>query len=371
VVAGDTGSASALGASLEALVGGGETDLLAGVGAALDLLSAGPASRQRRLLLLTDGDPDHRHALEAWRPVAARVQAAHVRFGALVFTGGEQFLDALTGSGAVDRDSTRSIRGTSLVAGPLLTAMARQRASAERERLQAPEAVEASVGSWADLLPRGWRPAWVHDVEPHPEARPVARVRWSQGPVREAPFAAERTVGAGVVHALAWGPTPTDDPARAWDALAPVLSRLLGDADRGLSADLDDEGRLTVRVPGAVGAGRLWLVDALRAAELLEIAPGLFRSPEAAPESEGLRVRGGEGSNLREQTLRLPLRPPAEHRGSGADVARLRALAEAGGGRVLAPGETPPQPLPTPGPPLTPWLLLTACILLVLDRARA
>jgi hypothetical protein len=293
-----------------------------------------------------------------------------VRFGALVF-GNARFLDLLRVAKVVDADSSEALQSGWDVTAYLLRSMTRQRASAESERLAAPEAIDAATGTWADRLPRGWLPEWVNDVEAHPEARLLARVRWSQGPVREAPFAAERTVGAGRVHALAWGPGAVLDPTEGWNALVPLIDRLLSDSDRGLAADLDDEGRLTVRVPEAAGAGRLWLVDAHHRDELLEIAPALFRSVEAAPESDSLRLRGAEGSTFAERTLRLPHRPPAEHRGSGPDLARLRALAEAGGGRVLAPGEAPPAPAPEPGPSLAPWLLLTACILLVLDRARA
>jgi Ca-activated chloride channel homolog len=370
VAAGDAEAARTLEASLGALEAGGETDLVAGVGAALALLSARAGGHERRLVLLTDGDPDDAPDENGWRALRPRLESARVRFGAVV-VGMRRLAEVLRTHVAPRPESVVLLAGTETLLPNVLRELARQRAESERGRLGAPVAVDASTGSWAALLPSGWSPAWVHDLEPHAEARVVARARFRDGAVAAAPFAAERTVGAGVVQALAWGADGPHEADGVALLLAPLARRLAAEGDRGLAADLDDEGRLEVRVPEATGAGALTLVGQRSLASLLEVAPGLFRSEEPVPDEDGLRVRGATGGAALERVLRLPVRPLAEHRGTGPDRARLAALAEAGGGRVLAPGERAPVGAPTPGPSFAPWLLLAACILLLWDRARA
>ena len=69
--------------------------------------------------------------------------------------------------------------------------------------------------------------------------------------------------------------------------------------------------------------------------------------------------------------MRSVARPPVEHRGVGVDDVALAALAAAGGGRRLAPGEAPPSLSEPASFPLAPFLLLLAAALFLLDRARA
>ena len=273
---------------------------------------------------------------------------------------------------APDPNDVVDLRAGTRLAPATLRELAWMRTAAERDRLPAPSSIEASPGTWAALLPGSWRPGWLHDVESHAEGRVVARAHLSGVTSFAAPFAAERTVGAGAVHALAWGPDSSMEPGETARVLVPMVSRLLAEADRGMTADLLEDGRAQMRVPEATGAGALSLVARDRVDAMLEVAPGLFRSEAPAPDEDGLRVRGGPGvAGGLERVVRLPVRPPAEHRGTGPDRARLLGIAEAGGGRLLAEGEPVPAGAPTRGPSFAPWLLLAACILLVFDRARA
>jgi|GEM_PF-2296732 len=371
VAAGDADRRAELERALSALVAGGPTDLGAGIRAAVALLEGAPNASgtgpgERRLLLLTDGDPDEAPDVQALRSLVPRLGAAQVRFAALV-VGMPAAAEALRATLAARPEDVLLLEGTESLASRLLAQLARQRARAEEARLGRPALLEGAPGSWAALLPAEAALSWIHDVEPVEGALLVGRARLAGPNPRTAAFAGERGHGAGRVHALAWGPGAESDRVAAARLLAPLVARLAAEADRGVSAELDAQGRLRVLLAAQAGRGRLTLVVGPHTLDLLEIAPGLFESEAAPPDGEDARVRGPGF----ERVLRLPARPPAEHRGTGPDLERLRMLAEVGGGRLLVTGEEPPAAKRRLGVALTPVLLLLAAILLLVERRRA
>lgn len=371
VAAGDAVGRAELERALGAVVAGGPTDLASGIAAAIALLelaspAAGTRGSERRLLLLTDGDPDESPDLAALRALVAPLGAAQVRFAALV-VGMPVAAQALRATLAARPEDVQLLEGAEGLASRLLGQLARQRARAEETRLGRPAALEGAPGSWAALLPSETALSWIHDVEPVEGALLIGRARLAGPGGATTAFAAERGHGAGRVHALAWGPGAEPDPVAAARLLAPLVARLAAEADRGVSGQLDAQGRLRVSLAGEAGRGRVTLVVGLHTLDLLEIAPALFESETPLPDGEDARVRG-PGI---ERVVRLPARPAAEHRGVGTDLERLRALAQAGGGRLLPAGEDPPQSGHAPGVALAPVLLLLAGILLLVERRRA
>jgi hypothetical protein len=357
---------AALEAALDALAAGGPTDLVAGLEAGARLLVGAPPGRERVLVLLTDGDPEDAPDEQGLARVGAALKAADVAFGALVVDMPAAVAVLRRRVAARDADvlPLDAPRG---LAAALLEQLAGRRAAREQRRTGEPTALEATPGTWADLFPRGWLPRWQHDVEAAPGARLVARARWRSAVGGEGPFAAERTLGAGRSAALAWGPGAETDPAAAAALMAPLLVRLAGEVERGREAELDVEGRLRLRLPEARERGRLSLLADGRISALLEVEPGLYESEGPCPDAIDLRVRG-EGF---ERRVRLAMRPPAEHRGVGSDAERLAAIARAGGGRLLGPEERVPLDARPAGVALAPWLLLAACMLLLVERRRA
>jgi hypothetical protein len=122
---------------------------------------------------------------------------------------------------------------------------------------------------------------------------------------------------------------------------------------------------------------RVRTLEGREVATLVETSFGLYTgaAPGSSLGDEPLFAADDSGAR---RPLRVPSRPPAEHRGAGVDEASLRALAEAGGGRRLARGDRPPSAGRAAGMALAPWLLLAAiaafCVeraLLFLRRARA
>jgi hypothetical protein len=365
VAAEDVEGRARLERALEELAPGGATDIPSGIAGALKVLESAGATGERRLLLLTDGDPDDRLDDARLAPLAPLLAAGPVRFAALV-VGMPQAVDALRARLAERPEDVLLLAGPEALASRLLAQLARQRARSESERLGPPQGLDVSPGTWAELLPREGPWSWLHDVEAAPGADVVATARLAPPRGGSGAFAAERAHGAGRVHALAWGPGAEGDLVVAARRLAPVVARLASAADRGVSADLDAAGRLRVALPQQLGQGRLTLVLDAGTLALLEVAPGLFESESPVPESSHVRVRG---PGL-ERVLRVAARPPAEHRGVGVDRDRLGAVAAAGGGRLLGPEEAAPRAGRPPGLPLAPYLLLLAAILLGIERWR-
>lgn len=373
IEAGDAGARERLRRALDLLAAQGPTDLRAGMlgGAALLAGQAGPT--RRCLLLLTDGDPDERPLPGALQGVRAQLEAQEVRFSALV-VGMAATVEALRASVARRPQDVQLLAGSEQVVAGLLEGLGRERAAREREALGPGWAVAGAGEGWAAGLAALGALDDLHAVELAPGAALRAGARPAAAGGAERPLAAERVLGSGRVHAVAWGPALAAQPAQAAGRLAAVLRALAEAADRGVQAEAAPGGGLRVAWPARAGTGRVDLALPSGMHELLEVAPGLFAGlptlgagDEAALADGVARVRaGGE-----ERVLRGPAQPPAEHRGVGVDVARLEQLARAGGGALLGAGEEPPRRSPAgAGPWPAAWLLLAAT-LLVVERARA
>lgn len=353
-------------AALEALDGlqaGGRTDLVAAIEAAARH-AEGIQARERRVILLTDGDPDNAPDVAALEKTRAWLGAHEVRFAALV-VGDAEAARRLARHLAADPADVVLLEHSRDVPARLLHRIAALR---RRGSLLGRPRHLAAVGAGTLLPPLGFAPRDVQRTEAAPGSALLQVARFPAGQPADAPFAALRRVGAGQVVAVAWGPALEARQRRgaATRALLPWVRRLAAGADRGLAADLED-GALVVRWPEARGRGAVRAVSDGGASDLLERRPGLFRGPLPPGAATGVRVQAGTLS----RPLRLPSRPGPEHRGSGVDASALEALAEAGGGRRLVPGEQPPLRPSGSGPTLAPWFLLAACILLVLDRLLA
>jgi hypothetical protein len=355
--------------SLEELEGGGGTDLVAGTLGALAAVSSRRAGL-RQVLLLTDGDPDRAPDPEALRDVRQGLDEAGVAFGAVV--------SGMPETAAVLRDRLASrsedvvlLERADAIPASLLAAWSDVRSQAERRARPSVAWAEGTQGLPSEAL------SWVHAVEPVAEApvRVEAVARFADGPPQ--PFAAARVVGAGEVVALAWGPgcEPAEARALASAWLRPLVVRLAAASDRGLAAE-EIGGDLVLSLNEAEGAGAVTVVAEAAHATLVERAPGLFRGPTpgaagAALGSLRVRIPGRGGAPAVERPLRLPVRPPPEHRGAGVDEEALAALARAGGGLRLAPEEPPPPGPAGAGLPLAPLLLVLAVGALLLERWRS
>jgi hypothetical protein len=372
VGAGDVAPIATLLESLDAMTAGGDTDLAAALEEAVRRVAEIPA-RERRVLLLTDGDPDHPPDEARLRAIGALATERDVQIGALVVAdpGAVRILRASLGLPA---EAVQPLDDPQDLPVHLLHWMGAQRS--EKARLWRPSRlVPAQAGGGAGEPFEGWRPRRLERLEVATDAgaRALVMAVYDDLDLR-VPFAAERRVGAGQAIAVAWGP-PLEQRRDRADALAhlqPWVARLAAGADRGLIADILGT-RLHVRYPQAQGAGGLQARTSAAASDLVEVEPGVFAGPLPTGSDLGLWVRplntgptsddAGSG-----RPLRLPALPPVESRGSGLDEIRMGEIAEAGGGRRLAPGEQPPRPARAPGRPLAPWLLLGAALLLLLDR---
>jgi hypothetical protein len=353
--------------ALDGLDARGDTDLPAAIREAARR-AHGIEARERRVILLTDGDPDHPPDEAALASAAAFLAERGVRFGAFV-VGDDEAVARLRRHLASGRpEDVQALDDAAGLTEALLHRVAALRA--QPERLPRPVRLAAVGPQGPPFLPL--TPRAVQRLETAVDAGAAARV-FAEYPDLEparVPFAALRPVGAGEVAALAWGPALEARAERggALARLLPWIAALASRADRGLAAQLDGEA-LLVQWGAAAGRGRIGARTDLGAADLLEVRPGLFRGPLPPGAETGVRV-GWTGSPA-QRPLRMPSRPAPEQRGSGVDEEALRELAEAGGGRRLAAGEEAPARRREPGVPLAPWLLLAACILLVVDRLWA
>ena len=353
--------------ALRSVVPAGGTDLPRAVLAAAKQAAARSSAKRRIVILATDGDPDHAPSPEAFSAAKTALAEGLSEFLAIVRGDAKSaaVLETLAGS----KDRVARIDRASEFSEALSRLFARAEGEAEVAGRSA--TVEVAAGSAYGAGLSALAPRAVHRLEAAPGTEVFALARRAGEP--PIPFGASRALGAGRVVALAWGPgfeAPEGvEAARA--ALAPLIARLARESDRGLSADGDDR-RLLVRA--TAGRGTLAVrrgPDGLPSG-LLETAPGLYAGPW--PEERG----GSDGAALFAETapgawrpVRLPARPPSEHRASGIDAAALDALASAGGGRRLAPGERPLPTLVGTRTALAPFLLLGAIALLLLDRRRA
>lgn len=358
------GARSTLDQRIEGLVSGGGTDLAAALLAGARWASE-TGARSKRVLLLTDGDPDHPPGEAALAEVRETFQRLDVEVLALV-SGMPEAAERLRKNLAGNPDDVVLLDEAAAIPERILHEIARLRG--EEERLPAPAGVR-----WAEALPglaSDLEPSVVQALETCEAGELLAEAFWSPGGPGPVPFAARRVIGAGETLSLAWGPEWEADPQGAGRALTPLVAALAAAADRGLAADVRGD-ELVLRVPGAAGAGRLVVEDGDGRSTLLEVERGLFRGRVPGGPEPGLVVRlparPGRPATLR--PLRLPARPTAEHRGAGVDEAALRELARAGGGARLAAGASPPIPSRPVGEPLAPWLLVLALALFLVDRS--
>jgi hypothetical protein len=365
VASGDATARDALATAVARVVPGGGTDLVAALVAGAKVLAARPGASRRLLVLATDGDPDHALSEASMAPARAALAAAGVEAAAVVR--GDTRAAAALASVAGDPSRVAVVSATGEIPEAVLRLFARARG---REELVAgPFAVTAEAGVEEGAALAALAPSRLHALEAAPGAVLLATASGGGGHVR--PFAAERRLGAGRVVSIAWGPAlegPEAVPA-ARAAVAPLLVAWARGADRGLSAEGDERG-LEIRAEAGKGSVRARRGGDGTPVDLLEAAPGVYRGPwpglgEEDPAPIEARVGSGPW-----RAVRLPARPPVERRGCGVDAPALAALAAAGGGRLLAAGESSPPSKAPQRAPLAPWLALLAVALLVVDRAR-
>ncbi|MGE0193573.1 MAG: HEAT repeat domain-containing protein [Planctomycetota bacterium] len=368
---GDVAARRALEASLDALSARGDTDLLAAVEEAAQRV-AGEVAAERIVLVLGDGDPDRPSPGD---PRAAALALARAPARLLAFLSRvEVAAQALVPLARRPEDITVLADPAAIRAR--LEAFAAEARGAEDRRAGPWSAAPGAEGALGAIE---WpRLGWLHDVEPHAESRVLATAQRVAGAAMTQPLAASRALGAGRVLALAWGPEvePAGRPRReALAALWPWIAEQAARASVGQTADFEGDDLLLARAPWT-GAGRIdvFAADAAPGGEplvaLYEQRPGIFRGP--APSlvpSAGLRARpAGRDVEVR---LDLPALPPPESRGVGVDLARLEALATAGGG-VRLPAATSYRARDVqPGPPLAPGLVALALLVLLVERLLA
>ena len=274
----DTAKRATLAAAVQALRARGDTDIPAALEAAAGWF-ASVSAQVRRVVLLTDGDPDK--ALDASALLRARdaLVAADVEFGAVVvrMQKAVEQLRAL----AQRPDDVVYLREATRIPDALAHALASQRG--RQERIERPSAPQPLPGGAALAPLAALRLTWMHDVEARDEARVLATAGAQAGP-----FAAARAVGAGEVLALAWGPEAEPAGAgrrAATEALRVLIQAMAQASDRGLAASFEQDD-LVVRAPP--GLGRMPLIgrDASNVAReraiLWEVAPGAYRAREPA-----------------------------------------------------------------------------------------
>lgn len=340
----------------------GGTDLDAALAAGAELATASGA-RRRRVLLVTDGDPDH--ALDATSFPRAREALARGAVELSAVVRGDARAAAALRTLAATADDVAVVDDATALPAALLAAF--HRAQARDELTRDTFHVAAFEGAEGGAALARLAPTALHRLEASPDARLLAAASAPGQPPR--PFAAVRSLGAGHVVAVAWGPAlePDVEADAARRALVPFVVAWAGRADRGLAAE-EHGGRLVVRATPGLGALVARRGDPPREATLVEVEPGVYAGPPppAADDDEPLEV---EASGFPRRALALPARPPAEHRGAGTDDAALAAWAEAGNGRRLAPGERPPVRRTRERWPLAPFLGLAAVVGFVLERA--
>ncbi len=362
-------------AALGELMARGETDLPGALRAGVERLAAVVAERHV-LVLLTDGDPDHEIDPALLQSIRRALDARGMSFVALV-VGDARSHAVLRKHMAVDPRDVQLLSRASNLTARLTQILARRRL--EQELLEDPTGFaihEVSV----DALPwsaRPWpatRPTRVHHLELQHGARLVSSaLRMSPEGVERLPFLAVRRVGAGMCAALAWGPGLELEPEEqeaARNHIVHLVRGLAQSAERGLSGEWS-AGQLRVSNEPWAGRGALaWSLPSGAAGKLIEEEPGVYVGGVPATHLAGLVVRpeGPDGGLGRAQPVSVPVEPPLEYRGAGADAGALEALAAAGGGRVLGPDEALPRRPVTQGASLAPWLLLLGGLLLGLDR---
>ncbi len=354
----DTAAVETLLHALDGLEARGSTQLLRAIQASAAHLRDVDA-RERRVVLLSDGDPDHELSeseLEATRKILVEEQ---IGFGALV-VGMKRVADRLVTLSSNPKDVVL-LRQPGAFPDSLRRQLQRRRRSKERVNppitLVIDDATRCPIDAKLTIH-------FAHRLSVHPQAIRIARLTAGRG--RELlPFAAERRVGAGTVVSVAWGPEGerSIDHARATDALLPLVVRLAARSDRGLAAEINGN-ELMVVAPFAASLGVLSLLDGEErpVGELIEREPGMFVGP--IPLADGLSIRHGDARH----TLRLPARPAPEFRRIGTDEISLMRIADAGGGRLLQRGQSPPRAETFRGSSWAPWFLLAALLLFVWER---
>jgi len=347
-----------------ALAAQGGTDLDAAIAVAAELATSSGA-RRRRVLLVTDGDPDHPLDATSFPRARAALARGAVELAAVV-RGDARAAAALRSLAARDDDVAVVDDATALPAA-LLAAFHRAQGRDELSRdAYAVSPFDGAEGG--DALAR-IEPTGLHRLETTPDARLLAAAAAPGQPPR--PFAAVRAYGAGQVVALAWGPALEAEADAARRALVPFVTTWAARADRGLVAD-EVGGRLVVRATAGLGAliasrgvGGEGGVDAT----LVEREPGVYAGPAPAAFDGDDATVYVAAPGLPRRPLALPARPPQEHRGAGVDEAALRAWAEAGNGRRLAPGERPPTRPTRERWPLAPFFGLASVVGFLVERA--
>lgn len=357
---GDPAGRRDVAAAAARLVAGGGTDLDAAVAAAAERAAASGA-RRRRVLLVTDGDPDH--PLDATSFPAARAALARggVELSAVV-RGDPRAATALRAL-AASPDDVAVVDEVAALPEAFLAAF--HRALARDEVVRGAFAVASFEGAEGGPALDALAPGALHRLETSPDARLLAAATAPGEPAR--PFAAVRPFGAGSVVAVAWGPGFEDDADAARRALWPFVAAWAARADRGLAAD-DAGGRLTVEARAGAGSLAARRGDG-EPTTLLEVGPGLYRGPMPPPADDPAAPVVVEGPDGARRPLRLPARPDPEFLGAGPDEGRLDALAAAGRGRRLAPGERPPPVREPQRLPLAPAFALLAVVGFLVERA--
>lgn len=366
---GDPTGREALRRATADLRAGGGTDLDAAIAAAADLV-ARVAARRRRVLVVTDGDPDR--ALEASSFPRARAALARgaVELGAVVHRDAVAAAALRTLAGR--DDDVAVVDDAAALPAALLAAF--HRAEARDEVVSARFDVVPMEAEGANALAL-LTPHALHRLEASADATLLAAAAAPGEAPR--PFAAMRRYGAGRVIALAWGPAFEADPDAARRALLPFVGHAAASADRGLVGTVRGD-RLVVEAEAGMGALRVAATLpagglAETTADLVEASPGVY---EGVLEGELLRglvdvlplaVLGADGAR---RPIRLPSRPPPEARGIGIDRDALAAWAGAGGGMVLPAGRRPAPQRSAWSWPLAPLAALLALSCFVADRAR-
>ncbi|MDA1195135.1 MAG: VWA domain-containing protein, partial [Planctomycetota bacterium] len=304
-------------AAIDALEAAGDTDLPAAILAAGRRVQ-GIEARERRVLLLTDGDPEHPPEAETLGEVGAWLMEHDIRFGAFVVDDAEA-ARRLARYVATSPEDVVLISDLARLPDRLVHAL-----GARRHRLEVlPAPTEVRYAPDADGL-AAFEPAALHALEVLTGAgvRVLATAHRGGPDPYDVPFAAVRTVGAGQVIGVAWGPALQRDRdlrTTRLAAFAPWVARLAAAADRGLVADYEAEA-LVVRWPERAGDGRIHAQGEGAAGELYEASPGIFRGPVPSGAESGVRVHAADGTT---RPLRLPARPGVEQRGSGVDEGAL------------------------------------------------
>lgn len=375
---GDPLGREALRRAAAALTAGGGTDLDAAIAAAADLATR-VAARRRRVLVVTDGDPDRALAASSFPRARAALARGAVELGAVVHR--DAVAAAALRALAAREDDVAVVDDAAALPAALLAAF--HRGAARDEVVSARFEVFPMEGEGADAL-APLAPRALHRLEASADATLLAAAAAPGEAPR--PFAAMRRYGAGRVIALAWGPAFEVDPDAARRALLPFVCQVAAGADRGLVGTVRGD-RLVVEAEPGLGALRvgptLAVEDGAAAragvgegtgtvADLVEVSPGVYEGV-----LEGALLRGllevsplaALGADGARRPIRLPSRPPPEARGIGIDRDALAAWAEAGGGRLLPAGRRPAPQRSAWTWPLAPLAALLALGCFVADRA--